>query len=111
MTEAETKMKFLEEQREKWDQQLIARIRYRLHLSEKEPPAIKDEWMVSESEEEEEEEEDEFPELTSDQEEEIDGALSPRPGGQVLSEGFRLQITRADMSTLAGLSWLNDEVL
>ena len=40
----------------------------------------------------------------------VNNALRPHPGGEVLSEGFRLQITRSDMATLAGLNWLNDEV-
>ena len=43
-------------------------------------------------------------------EEIIDNALRPHPAGEVLSEGFRLQITRNDMETLSGLNWLNDEV-
>ena len=51
-----------------------------------------------------------YVELTEEMEEIIDNALRPHPGGEVLSEGFRLQITRKDMETLAGLNWLNDEV-
>lgn len=39
----------------------------------------------------------------------VDNALRPHPGGEVLSEAFRLQITRKDIATLAGLNWLNDE--
>ena len=41
----------------------------------------------------------------------INRALSRGPGGEKLSEGFRIQITRADMTTLSGLNWLNDEVI
>ena len=37
-------------------------------------------------------------------------ALRPQPAGEVLAEGFRLQIRRSDMDTLRGLNWLNDEV-
>ena len=37
-------------------------------------------------------------------------ALVPRPPQQVLTEGFKLQLTRADIATLGGLNWLNDEV-
>ena len=36
--------------------------------------------------------------------------LRAQPGGQVLIDKFRLQITRQDIATLAGLNWLNDEV-
>lgn len=42
--------------------------------------------------------------------EEIAMALRPGSSDQVLSDGFRLQITRKDMATLSGLNWLNDEV-
>ena len=51
-----------------------------------------------------------FSELTDDMEMKISGWLRPQPGGQVLIEKFRLQITRNDIATLAGLNWLNDEV-
>ena len=51
-----------------------------------------------------------FLELGEEAEGLVDDALCPRPSHQVLSEGFRLQITRADMDTLNGLNWLNDEV-
>ena len=33
-----------------------------------------------------------------------------RGPNNVLSEGFRLKITRQDMATLANQNWLNDEV-
>lgn len=42
---------------------------------------------------------------------EIKIALDGGTPSQVLVDGFRLQITRADMATLHGLNWLNDEVL
>ena len=51
------------------------------------------------------------PELSEDQDEEVDLALRGRSPDAVLSEGFRLQITRRDMATLLGLNWLNDEVI
>ena len=50
------------------------------------------------------------PELTSDMEEKIAAALRPGQPSQILSEAFRLQITRRDIATLGGLNWLNDEV-
>ena len=40
----------------------------------------------------------------------INKALRGQPAGEVLVEGYRLQITRGDIATLAGLNWLNDEV-
>lgn len=42
---------------------------------------------------------------------EIKIALDGGAPSQVLVDGFRLQITRADMAKLHGLNWLNDEVL
>ena len=51
-----------------------------------------------------------FTELTDAMEAKISGWLRPQPGGQVLIDKFRLQITRTDIATLAGLNWLNDEV-
>ncbi|XP_017342708.1 sentrin-specific protease 1 isoform X1 [Ictalurus punctatus] len=55
-------------------------------------------------------EEQEFPELTEAMENEVSQALR---GNQddVLSEGFRLTITRKDLQTLNNLNWLNDEVI
>ncbi|XP_064460955.1 sentrin-specific protease 1-like [Ornithodoros turicata] len=52
-----------------------------------------------------------LPELTSEMEAVIDNALSPTPPDEVLASGFRLTVTRRDMETLAGLNWLNDEVI
>ncbi|XP_076328091.1 sentrin-specific protease 1-like isoform X1 [Tachypleus tridentatus] len=52
-----------------------------------------------------------FPELTDEMERLVDDALEPVPPDEVLVEGFRLSITRRDMETLAGLNWLNDEVI
>lgn len=40
----------------------------------------------------------------------INKALRGQPAHEVLVEGYRLQITRGDIATLAGLNWLNDEV-
>jgi hypothetical protein len=49
-------------------------------------------------------------ELTDGMQREISRALEGGPAGEVLSEGFRLKITRGDIATLRGLNWLNDEV-
>lgn len=57
------------------------------------------------------EEEEEFVALTPEMEELIDNALLKGPANQVLIDKFNTQITRHDISTLAGLNWLNDEVI
>ncbi|KAG1961568.1 sentrin-specific protease 1 [Pimephales promelas] len=56
-------------------------------------------------------EEQEFPELTEDMEKEVSRALRGGSQDEVLSEGFRLTITRKDLQTLNHLNWLNDEVI
>ncbi|XP_073678794.1 sentrin-specific protease 1 [Garra rufa] len=56
-------------------------------------------------------EEPEFPELTEDMEKEVSRALRGGSQDEVLSEGFRLTITRKDLQTLSHLNWLNDEVI
>ncbi|KAM5181289.1 sentrin-specific protease 1 isoform 2-T2 [Mantella aurantiaca] len=56
-------------------------------------------------------EEPEFPELTQEMEKEIKCALFGGNNDQVISEGFRLTITRKDIMTLHGLNWLNDEII
>ncbi|KAK6308415.1 hypothetical protein J4Q44_G00216860 [Coregonus suidteri] len=57
------------------------------------------------------EEKPEFPELTEDMEGEVGRALRGGSQDEVLSEGFRLTITRKDLQTLSHLNWLNDEVI
>lgn len=52
-----------------------------------------------------------LPELTSEMQGVIESALIPRPSNEVLVEAFGLPIKRHDMQTLAGLNWLNDEVI
>ncbi|CAN7976779.1 unnamed protein product [Ixodes persulcatus] len=52
-----------------------------------------------------------FPELTAEMEAAIEKALRPTPPDEVLARGFKLLVTRKDMETLAGLNWLNDEVI
>ncbi|XP_075055387.1 sentrin-specific protease 1 isoform X2 [Mixophyes fleayi] len=56
-------------------------------------------------------EEQEFPELTQEMEKEIKFALYGGSQDQVLSEEFRLTITRKDIMTLNSLNWLNDEII
>ncbi|XP_002403685.3 sentrin-specific protease 2 [Ixodes scapularis] len=52
-----------------------------------------------------------LPELTAEMEAAIEKALRPTPPEEVLARGFKLLVTRKDMETLAGLNWLNDEVI
>ncbi|KAM4047854.1 sentrin-specific protease 1 isoform 2-T2 [Anomaloglossus baeobatrachus] len=56
-------------------------------------------------------EEQEFPAITPEMEKEIKHALYGGNQDQVLSEAFRLTITRKDIMTLNSLNWLNDEVI
>ena len=66
-----------------------------------------------ESEEEELEEvedEEELPEITREMINDINNALRGQPSNEVLTERFRIRLTRKDMNTLQGLNWLNDEV-
>lgn len=60
---------------------------------------------------EQEEEEEEFPELTEEMQAEVYCAFRPGNPDEVLSEGFRLTLTRKDIHTLSHLNWLNDEVI
>ncbi|EZA61589.1 Sentrin-specific protease [Ooceraea biroi] len=52
-----------------------------------------------------------LPKLTDEMLREVKNALVHSPGDEVLAEGFGLRITRKDLHTLAGLNWLNDEVI
>nr|XP_056705309.1 sentrin-specific protease 1 [Euleptes europaea] len=54
---------------------------------------------------------DEFPELTEEMEREIKCVLRGGNQDEVLSEAFRLTITRKDIHTLSNLNWLNDEII
>lgn len=51
------------------------------------------------------------PELTPPMLAEVTAALQPEPAGEVLSSGFRLNISRSDMATLNNGNWLNDDVI
>ncbi|XP_032457372.1 sentrin-specific protease 1 [Nasonia vitripennis] len=52
-----------------------------------------------------------LPQLTLDMKERIKLALSSGATDEVLVEKFGLRITKKDIQTLAGLNWLNDEVI
>ncbi|NXB61344.1 SENP1 protease, partial [Struthidea cinerea] len=53
----------------------------------------------------------EFPEITEEMEKEIKNLFRGGNQDEVLSEAFRLTITRKDIQTLNNLNWLNDEVI
>lgn len=55
--------------------------------------------------------EEEFPEITEEMEREIKNVLRSGNQDEVLSEAFRLTITRKDIQTLNNLNWLNDEII
>ncbi|XP_038122093.1 sentrin-specific protease-like [Culex quinquefasciatus] len=52
-----------------------------------------------------------YPELTAEQEEEIEKALHGGPNTDTIITRFHLIITRADLSTLAGDNRLNDQII
>ncbi|GJQ67265.1 hypothetical protein Trydic_g8169 [Trypoxylus dichotomus] len=53
-----------------------------------------------------------FPEFSPKEEAMINSALDHRqPASEILSSKFNMNITRQDLLTLAGLNWLNDEVI
>ena len=50
-------------------------------------------------------------EITPQQQQKIDLATAPGQGDNILSDKYHIKITRADMSCLTGLQWLNDEII
>lgn len=62
-------------------------------------------------EEESEEEEEAYPELTEEHQGVIKRALYGGPRTDVVISKFNISITRNDLATLIGDSWLNDEVI
>lgn len=62
-------------------------------------------------EEESEEEEEAYPELTEEHQGVIKRALYGGPRTDVVMSKFNISITRNDLATLIGDSWLNDEVI
>ncbi|KAK8752270.1 hypothetical protein OTU49_017496 [Cherax quadricarinatus] len=86
------------------------------HLDIAYPPSVRKSSLEEENyllsdEYEEEEEDEELVQLTPEMEDIIDNALQKTPAEEVLVDKFNTQITRHDVSTLAGLNWLNDEVI
>ncbi|XP_055845072.1 uncharacterized protein LOC129911334 isoform X2 [Episyrphus balteatus] len=59
----------------------------------------------------EDDEEPEYPPITPEHEAIIKGALFGGPADQMLISKFNMSITRRDIATLMGKTWLNDEVI
>ncbi|CAG5125918.1 unnamed protein product, partial [Candidula unifasciata] len=104
--EEEMKARAYEKKRRAQEISLDRSLKYQMRIFDEEPQVCEEIFR-----EEEEEEEDKLPELTPDMQMLIDRALRPGNPNEVLSEDFRLQITRRDIVTLSGLNWLNDEVI
>ncbi|CAK8688791.1 unnamed protein product [Clavelina lepadiformis] len=92
LVEEETRARLLKEKRETKDKMLAEMLEKRLHFSTEDDVEV-------------------IPELTPEMEDAVKNALIPYPQGEVLAESFNISITRQHMSTLAGLNWLNDEII
>ncbi|KAK3758616.1 hypothetical protein RRG08_019526 [Elysia crispata] len=104
--EEEMKAKAYEEKRHVQTLNLERQMKYQMKIFDELPEVTADIFV-----EEEEEEEEHLPELSDEMLDVVKAALRPGNPNDVLSDAFRLQLTRRDMATLAGLNWLNDEVI
>ncbi|CAH1238982.1 SENP2 [Branchiostoma lanceolatum] len=100
--EERIKAKKLEERRKKREKTIEEQVTERLSIAEKTPAVVEDKIPEKEIS---------FPKITDDMSAEISQALRPSPEGEILVKAYRLEITRKDMHTLAGLNWLNDEII
>ncbi|XP_031572675.1 sentrin-specific protease 1-like [Actinia tenebrosa] len=96
----EEKLRLLKAKRIGEQESAIEEVRERIRIEE-------------ESEEEEELEEDmaELIPLTEKMQREVDRALGPGNASETLADGFKISITRGDLTTLSNLNWLNDEII
>ncbi|XP_043939414.1 sentrin-specific protease 1-like [Protopterus annectens] len=83
-------------------------LKLRVPLEKEIPATIREE---ERKKEEKPRQEEEFPELTEKMEAEIQKAFNSGNQDEVLSDAFRLTITRKDIHTLKNLNWLNDEII
>ncbi|KAK7010031.1 sentrin-specific protease 1-like isoform X1 [Biomphalaria glabrata] len=104
--EEELKAAAYREKRRAHELSLEKKLKYQMRIFDDEP-GVSEEIFREESEEEEEV----LPVLTEEMDQVINYSLGPGNPNEVLSEAFRLQITRRDLATLKGLNWLNDEVI
>ncbi|XP_078656292.1 uncharacterized protein LOC144902622 isoform X1 [Branchiostoma floridae x Branchiostoma belcheri] len=100
--EERIKARKLEERRKKREKTIEEQVSERLSIAEKTPAVIEDKIPQKEIS---------FPKITDEMQTEISQALRPSPEGEILVKGYRLEISRKDMHTLAGLNWLNDEII
>lgn len=99
LTEESIRSKVLAENREVWDVELEQRLRKQLEIVKR--PVI----------DERVEEVVQLPEISDEMQIVIDKALNGHMDAEVLCDAFNLTITRRDLKTLAGLNWLNDQVI
>ncbi|RUS74317.1 hypothetical protein EGW08_017926 [Elysia chlorotica] len=104
--EEEMKAKAYEEKRRLQTLSLERQMKYQMKIFDELPEVAADVFV-----EEEEEEEETLPELSNEMMDVVKAALRQGNPNDVLSDAFRLQLTRRDIATLAGLNWLNDEVI
>ncbi|KYO44117.1 sentrin-specific protease 1 isoform B [Alligator mississippiensis] len=76
----------------------------RVPLEKEIPVTVKEDTKSADNEKE-------FPEITEEMEKEIRSVFRGGNQDEVLSEAFRLTITRKDIQTLNHLNWLNDEII
>uniref|UniRef100_A0A7M4EHE4 SUMO specific peptidase 1 n=1 Tax=Crocodylus porosus TaxID=8502 RepID=A0A7M4EHE4_CROPO len=76
----------------------------RVPLEKEIPVTVKEDTKSADNEKE-------FPEITEEMEKEIRSVFRGGHQDEVLSEAFRLTITRKDIQTLNHLNWLNDEII
>ncbi|KAH9510201.1 SUMO1 sentrin specific peptidase 1 [Bulinus truncatus] len=105
--EEELKIAAYREKRRAQELFLEKKLKYQMRIFDDEP-SVTEEIFREESETEKEEV---LPVLTDEMQQTVDYALGPGNPNEILSEAFRLQITRRDIATLKGLNWLNDEVI
>lgn len=99
LDEEAIRSKVLAENRAGWENDLEQRLRKQLEIVTR--PVI----------DERVEEIVRLPEISEDMQKVIDRALNGHMDAEVLCDAFNLTITRRDLKTLAGLNWLNDQVI
>ncbi|PAA66090.1 hypothetical protein BOX15_Mlig008901g1 [Macrostomum lignano] len=113
-TEENLKMQYWAKRREADERDLVARVTRNLKLAERELPVLPYQYEEPPPTPPPpaDEEEEEFPDLTEAQLQLVERAWSRQlPSSEVLAEGFSLRVTREELRSLAGLNWLNDNIV
>uniref|UniRef100_A0A1I8HUU4 ULP_PROTEASE domain-containing protein n=1 Tax=Macrostomum lignano TaxID=282301 RepID=A0A1I8HUU4_9PLAT len=113
-TEENLKMQYWAKRREADERDLVARVTRNLKLAERELPVLPYQYEEPPPTPPPaaDEEEEEFPDLTEAQLQLVERAWSRQlPSSEVLDEGFSLRVTREELRSLAGLNWLNDNIV